>query len=434
MEGSPALTMMNQRYKYSAWSLVGLTFLLMVAAFTLIWLNRSVELPGGYNSGSMVVWTVGFVIVPIIGGLIAARQPHNPYGWIWLTFGLAFSLLNFCEAYAIHGLIVDPGSLPLANVALILGGLGWFIGIFMLPFLLLLFPTGHLPSSRWRFLVWVLIVALLIGVAAGWASPGQSGIAPVENPYGLEGSPGQVAILISEMAVFIDFGVVFLGALSLAFRYRGATGVVRQQLKWFAFGAIFFTVFLISDFFIEFPGIWESLKETISFSVLPVAVGIAILRYRLYDIDLIIHKTLVYGLLSAVLALVYFGSVVLLQDLFTRVTGQKSPAAIVLSTLLIASLFQPLRRRVKEVIDRRFYRRKYDAAITLAAFAQRARDEVDLEKLTAALLDTVQDTMQPVQISLWLKQRGDPLTAGIPRDNYFRPKAEGEPASWPISQ
>ena len=417
------------------WFLVGLLYAIIAATFIMLWFSRRVALPDGNDPGSMMVWTGSFAIVPLIGGLIAVRQPRNPYGWIWLAFGSAFIWMNFSQAYSIYGFIVAPGSLPLVEPMLLMGGLSWIIGFSMLPLLLLLFPTGHLPSSRWRFVVWLVAVALSCSVVVGWAMPGQSGMAPIDNPYALEGEPGQAAVVVVEIAVFTVFAAILLGALSLALRYRAASGVVRQQLKWFALGAVFFAVFLISDFFIELPGIWESVKEMISFTVLPLAVGVAILRYRLYDIDIIIRKTLLYGALTLLLALAYFGSVVVLQSLFTAVSGQQSAVALVLSTLLIAALFNPLRGRVKELIDRRFYRRKYDAQQVLAQFAKTARDEVDMDTLTAELLKVVQETMQPARASVWLRQINMSPSNGIPRAIAIVDRgAENESVTLPILQ
>ena len=426
--------MTPSKIKLLVWPLVGLLYAIMMATFFLIWLDRSAAVPDGYDPGSLLVWTGTFATVPLVGGVIAARQPRNPYGWIWLAFGSAFIWMNLCQAYTTHALVVDPGSLPLARPMLLTGGLSWLVGFAMLPFLILYFPTGRLPSPRWRFVVWLTAAALACGVMVGWALPGQSGIAPIDNPYGLEGDLGQAVVLFVDIAVFTIFAATLLGALSLALRYRAASGVVRQQLKWFAFGAIFIVVFLISDFFIELPGIWESIKEMVSFTVLPVAVGIAILRYRLYDIDVIIRKTLLYGALTLLLGLIYFGNVVVLQSLFTAISGQQSAVALVLSTLLIAALFNPLRGRVKALIDRRFYRRKYDAQQVQAQFAKSVRDEVDVDTLTAELLKVVQETLQPVQASIWLRQSSNSSSNGIPRANAIGRKAENESLPWRISQ
>ena len=393
-----------------AWSSAGLTFLVMAGAVFLVWLGRSslLRAAGESTVAYQVVGVLGNAFAPIIGALIAVRQPRNPYGWIWLASGFALSFMQLAEAYVFHGLLIAPGSLPLAELALALAGAAWFLYVSTGPFVLLLFPTGHLPSRKWRVVVWAVVGALLSGAALAWAIPGRSGfVLGVENPYGAQGTAGGVVEIIVIVSVFVVYLAIMAGVISLLFRFRRATGTERQQMKWFTYGAVLLGVVLISDFFYTFPGMWESVKEAIAFNGLPpLTIGIAILRYRLYDIDLIIRRTLVYSVLTSVLALVYFGNVALLQTVFTVVSGRQSSVAIVASTLAIAALFAPLRRRVQDFIDRRFFRRKYDAARTLADFAATARDETDLDALSARLVGVVADTVQPEHVSLWLRQGG----------------------------
>jgi hypothetical protein len=212
------------------------------------------------------------------------------------------------------------------------------------------------------------------------------------------------------MSVMLIYTAIIAGVVSLLLRFRHATGVERQQLKWFTYGAVLLGVVLISDFFYTFPGIWESAKEALALNMLPpLTIGIATLRYRLYDIDLIIRRTLIYGALTGALALVYFGSVTLLQTLFSTMTNQQqSPLVIVLSTLAIAALFAPLRRQIQNAIDRRFYRRKYHAEKTIAAFSAVLREEVDLDKLETALLSVIEETFQPESLSLWRREASPP--------------------------
>lgn len=195
-----------------------------------------------------------------------------------------------------------------------------------------------------------------------------------------------------------------MGIISVVVRFFSSTGIERQQIKWFAFAAVIFGFGLITDNWTELPGNWDTLKETLLFCSLPVAIGIAILRYRLWDIDVIIRRTLVYSALTLTLALVYFGSVILMQSLFEAVSGQRSAIAIVISTLGIAAIFSPLRKRIQNDIDRRFFRKKYDAEKIVAAFGASLREEVNLEELSERLLGVVEETLQPESVSLWMRK------------------------------
>jgi hypothetical protein len=212
-----------------------------------------------------------------------------------------------------------------------------------------------------------------------------------------------VIFVLVNASVIVILVAIVPSALSLVFRYHRAAGVERQQLKWFAFAAVLLVGEWSIQFFYEPPGAWDALVEVMPFTVLYVAVGVAILRYRLYEIDRIINRTLVYGSLTVVLAAIYFGGVTLLQEVFRTLTGQESTFAVVASTLVLAALFNPLRRRIQGFIDRRFYRRKYDAAKTVAAFSARLRDETDLEQLSDDLLAVLRDTIQPAHASVWLR-------------------------------
>lgn len=351
---------------------LGLTFFLMIGSLILSFLSQSAStvIPDAAWE-RRAIWILGGISTPIIGGLIAMRQPRNPYGWVWLIFGFAFSArLPFAQSYSIYAYYVATRPLPLAEVALLSNGLAWIIGLAMIPFAILLFPNGHLLSPRWRIVALATLVALALACAVGWAQPGESDIGHIPNPLAAQGSLGELIELIITACVFVVFFAIFLSTVSALIRFRFANAVERQQLKWFAYGAVLFVATLISDFVIELPGAWENVKEALMLNILPVAVGIAILRYRLFDIDIIIRRTLIYSILTGLLAVVYFGGIVLLQQIFRTLTGESSDLAIVISTLSIAALFLPFRRRVQDAIDRRFYRRKYDAIRTLAEFGQ----------------------------------------------------------------
>src|SRR3712207_3920864 len=285
----------------------------------LVFLGWSTPLPEGWGSWQgQIISTVGLMGAPVLGGLIASRRPDNLYGWLWLGLGLSASLLQLAGSYAAYALVVEPGSLPAPRTLGQVLGMAWGTGIVLLPFLLLLFPTGRLPSQRWRPVAWIVLVAGAVLLISGPFTPGNSGIGPFENPLGARGALGEAIVYTSAAVVFAIFAAVVLSALSLAFRYRRAGGIERQQIKWFAYAAVLFGGSLVFGGFLgqDLPGIWDALFETVTFIPLYVAVGVAILRYRLYDIDVLINRTLVYGSLTAVLAGVYLVGIVLFQGTF----------------------------------------------------------------------------------------------------------------------
>ena len=390
-----------------AWSLCALTMLILASSLVLILLGWSTPLPQGATPWrDRTLSLVGIVGAPILGGLIASRRPRNTYGWLWLGFGLGLALQHLARSYATYARVVEPGTLvaplPISQVLEVGGPLS----LTLAPFLLLLFPTGRLPSRRWRPVAWIAAASgtVIIVLDLFFESPDKV---------------GGVVTITAVAVVFVIFSVMALSALSLLVRYRRASGVERQQLKWFALAAVLAGSFLVGQQLIWLAGLLiayslggdlltlnRSLENLLEVAVnvsLYAAVGIAILRYRLYDIDIIINRTLVYGSLTVSLALVYFGGVLSLQGLLRALTGQGSQLAIVASTLVIAALFNPLHRRIQDFIDRRFYRRKYDAAKTLEGFSAKLRDETDLEALNSELLAVVRETVQPEHVSLWLR-------------------------------
>jgi hypothetical protein len=272
---------------------------------------------------------------------------------------------------------------------------------------LLLFPTGRLPSRRWRWLPWLTAAFVAVGVilSAFSADAYLGSLGTIRNPLGIEGFTSAYEALLYTMAP-----VLFIGAaLSVFVRLLRARGIERQQIKWFAYAASAWAVGIVLNVFtlaVDAPP-WFEVGGQVSFVVtgaaIPIAIGIAILRHHLYDIDLIINRTLVYGSLTAMLAGVYVGSIVALQEVLRAPTGQESQFAIVVSTLAVAALFNPLRRRMQIFIDHRFYRRKYDARKMLEAFSITLRDETDLEALNTELVALMRETMQPAHVSLWLR-------------------------------
>ncbi|MDQ3864518.1 MAG: hypothetical protein M3317_13675, partial [Actinomycetota bacterium] len=276
-----------------------------------------------------------------------------------------------------------------------------------LTFLLLLFPAGRLPTRRWRLVGWLAALSIATTTFGLAFTPGPLpdspqitnplGVAPLRGSYLEHGGIGWLLFMVS----------VVLSAASLVVRYRGAGGVEREQLKWFAFaGALVAFGWVAQELTYGSEGpltIGAQLLQQVSLVGLPIAVGVAILRYRLYDIDVLINRTLVYGSLTAMLAAFYFGGIVVLQRVFVVLTGEKSTLAVVASTILIAALFNPLRRRIQSFIDRRFYRSRYDARRTLESFSAKLRDETDLDALSDDLIGAVRETMQPAHVSLWLR-------------------------------
>jgi len=377
-----------------AWSLCGVALALISLTLLLIILGWSTPLPGGWTPWrDQAVSLVGVIGAPILGGLIASRRPRNPYGWLWLGFALGLTLQQLSGAYSAYALVVEPGTLLAPKTISQLLGLGGPVALSLAPFLLLLFPTGRLPSRRWRILAWILIMSEVVFLALSifFGSPDQVG--------------GAITV-ITFVVVSMIFATVVLSALSLVVRYRQASGVERQQLKWFALAAVLVVSNLVGILLgldRLLGGALSNVLEAAANTGLYVAVGFAILKHRLYDIDVIINRTLVYGALTLSLVMVYIGCVVSLQYVFRALTGGNSQLVIVASTLAIAALFNPLRRRIQDFIDRRFYRKKYNAAKTLEAFSARLRDETDLDDLGGDLVAVTQETVQPVHVSLWMR-------------------------------
>jgi hypothetical protein len=347
-----------------------------------------------------------------VGALVASRRPENAIGWLYCSGTLVWMLGELALEYAVYALITDPpGALPAGAWAAWFGawarGVGWFL---IVVFLLLLFPTGRLPSRRWRPVLWGAVGYIAFFTLVIWLSPESFDLrlGSVRNPLGLE--IGIMVLLLQEVVPLMFPLLVVVSGTAVIARFRRSRGDERQQLKWFAYAVVVMIVVFVFWFSLELARFAPAgaLTFTVPLIGLPVAVAIAILKYRLYDIDLLINRTLVYAVLTATLALVYFGGVVSLQYVFRAFIGQESTLAVVASTLAIAALFQPLRRRIQALIDRRFYRRKYDAAKTLQDLSAKLRNETDLDALSDELVGVVRKTMQPEHVSLWLRppQRG----------------------------
>jgi uncharacterized membrane protein YhdT len=390
-----------------AWGSCALSLVLTALSLLLLILNLSY--PNAHLYEPWLDNTLTAISYAPVGALIASRHPENPVGWLLCLYGFVISLSYFSAEYAIYALLAQPDSLPAGEA------MAWVFS-WMLPLVIgfstlsyLLFPTGRLPSRRWRWAVWLTVAFIVVGVLLGAFSSGPlSDLGPIQNPLGIVG----LADIYSAI-LYTTFSVLLVAVISSVFvRLRRAGGVEHQQIKWFAYAvaanAIAVVVAYVIPGLIETPLWFERVGfalNNIVIPAIPIAIGIAILRYRLYDIDLLINRTLVYGSLTLMLALVYFGGVTATQAVFTALTGQEQQPqlAIVISTLVIAALFTPLRRRIQSFIDRRFYRRKYDARKILEAFSATLRDETDLDALNDNLVGVVRETMQPAHVSLWLR-------------------------------
>jgi hypothetical protein len=339
--------------------------------------------------------TVG-VPFAVMGALICARRPGNRIGWLMLAAGLLSTGFQFGVGYFEYGHPL-PGRLLIIWIASWI----WVLALAALMFLLLLYPTGRLVSRRWRPVAWAAAAFGGLGVVAMALSP-VLGPGPDTNPIGLRGEAGELLTKVVESGPALGSLLVLLLAslASLVVRFRRARGVERQQLKWLVYAAS-----LAAATTFVFPVYWLTwgILPWLSVWAIPVAIGVAILRYHLYDIDRLINRTLVYGLLTVLLGLGYAGVVLLLGQLFGGVGGEPPSWAIAGATLALAALVRPARRRIQRAVDRRFNRRRYDAAKVVEAFSARLRDQVDLDTLTAELLAVVDQTVQPTEVSLWLR-------------------------------
>jgi len=392
---------------------------LFVASVPLFVLARSAYVPSSWDAdlttGGLLASGL-FLVFPLVGALIASRRPENPIGWLCLADGFLWMTTNMLDYYSVYGM-AKPGSLPFPLGAAAINNWLWVPSVGLLAtYVFLLFPNGRLTSRRWRPLAWlsgVVIVSVSIGVML---SPETLDMPRgIRNPFGLEAAPWVTTVAYAILPLLPL--CMFASAVSLVLRYRRSKGDERQQIKWIAFAAslvaLTYLIAMVASFvhpseaWTTVGSVWWlnllTIAALLSFVTIPIAVGFAVLKYRLYDIDLIINRTLVYGSLTVTLVALYFGGIVVLQRVFVLLTGQQSTLAVVASTLLIAALFTPLRQRIQSFIDRRFYRSKYDAAKTLEAFSVQLRDETDLDALSDDLVGVVRETMQPAYVSLWLR-------------------------------
>ena len=381
---------------------------LETAGLVLLVRTRSFDLGDGGNTvASSLRDALVACVFAGVGLLLAARLPRNTIGWLFLAIAGSLALGLVLERYALDALIAHPGSLPAGSVAAALSKEAWVILISTLILLLLVFPHGRLPSRRWRPMLALLVASAAATWVGGTTKPG-----PLPAPFAAHDNPLGVSALETPGRALFDAWALMLvplvaAVVSLVQRYRRSRGVERQQYKWFVFAAALFPIVLQLTQVVD-AAHWNRIEFAVSSlpaiasAFLPIATAIAILRYRLYEIDRLIGRTLVYGALTLVLGAGYVGLVLAGQALFSSFAGG-SNLAIAVSTLVVAGLFLPVRSRMQHFVDRRFFRRRYDAQRTLEGFGARLREQIDLETLEHDLRGVVTETMQPAHAAVWLR-------------------------------
>jgi hypothetical protein len=374
---------------------------LAIATTALAWLNRDTPVPESLYMGSKVDVTASLFTLVFVatGALIALRQPRHPVGWSFILLGLFADLFLALVNYRLYATLTAPGSLPAAGLAVWITHWFWAMPSAVLPIMLLLFPSGRPPTARWWPVAWLavgatLLFALTDALGAYLAAGKSLGTSLIPEPLGL-------ASLVSAL---LWAATLVAAVASIVVRFRRSNGVERQQLKWFASAGavvVFFQLIGLVVYVAPIPPV-ISMLTSLSYALLPLSAAVAILRYRLYDIDVVIERTLVYGVVTATLGATYVATVVVLQGLLRPLT-EGSEIAVALSTLLVVALFQPIRRRAQDAVDRRFYRARYDGARTVDAFIARLRDDVELDSVRADLLDVVNATIHPAHASVWLR-------------------------------
>ena len=395
-----------------AWSLFALAIVLFISALALAVGNGFANAYTWGSRGITFVLLLPGVSSALVGALIATRHPRNAVGWICLGIAVALAFNLAAGHYAYYGIRTDPGGLPASRVVGILGEWSWLAWVGPLfVHLVLVFPDGRLPSRRWRAVAWLgVAVLIVVAVCGALGASSLERLPGARNPLSLAGAADQLtAVSTVALNTLLPLCIV-AAAISMVLRFRRAGGQERKQIKWFALAVAVLAVAIplgVMTFFQataadgQAPLIAQDVI-TAGFAAPLVATGIAILRHRLYDIDVVINRALVYGALTTTLAATYVTTVLLLQGALSGVT-RGSGLAVAVSTLAVAGLFRPARARIQAAVDRRFYRRKYDSQRTLEAFSSRLRDEVDLDSLSAQLNWVVADTMQPAHVSLWLR-------------------------------
>jgi hypothetical protein len=406
----------------SAWAVFWFALVTCAAAVPLATVDEPRTSESWESGGLLGELTFALMVVTfaLTGLLVARRQPRNTIGWLLLGISLVWGLTALAGNYARYGLLLEPGSVPGPDVAAAISEGAWAPGIgLMCTFLILLYPDGHLPSPRWRLVAYLSAVTMMLVFLIVDLAPGRLEESPVPtrpNPLAVDPTNPAWPVLLATVPALLPLCIVAC-TVALVQRFRHSVGVERLQLKWLATaGAVVAGLYLVVMTSTgltqvttgEAPG-WVSVLQGAIYLpciLLPLAIGNAILRHRLYDIDVVINRTLVYGSLTVTLAAVYLGTVLVLQLVLSPHTN-KSDLAVAGSTLAVAAMFHPARRRIQAVVDRRFYRAHYDSARILEAFSEQLRHSVDLSALQTDLRRVVTVTMQPQHVSLWLPAKSE---------------------------
>jgi hypothetical protein len=383
------------------WVLCGLSLGIFALSGSIRWVL------GDAAVGDHVAWlewainALGFIGIPVVGAVIAARLPANPYGWIWCATGLAFAVSDGARP------VVAAAGWP-AWIAWVLEGWGFVSLVCLLFFVFLLFPTGRLPTDRWRWVARAAVTFDLLLLLMVPLIPDPDDAATV-SPWVPHGPIGRVVVPVANGVLYLLLGFVLAAMAALLLRFRRSGPVERRQLTWFVYATLLNGTLLVLDSVLGVlpQNLLLTALDALGFALLPVAVGVAVLRYRLYEIDRIVSRTVSYGLLSAVLIGVYLLVVGLLRPLLEPLTGS-STLAVAASTLAVAAVFNPVRRRLQATVDRRFDRARYDADRAVEAFAARLRDQVDLDQITEGLRETVSATVAPGRVAVWLRAPAGP--------------------------
>jgi N-terminal 7TM region of histidine kinase len=402
------------RPRVAAWALWALT---MLGLPVVAWLDRLLRQAGLAEltilAAVSLPWVMALVSAATVGAVLASRRPEHPVGWLLLALGLSGQLNNLANQYVHYGVMGRPGALPAASYLSGSNSSGAVLVLTCAGFIALLTPTGSLPSPRWRWWARVVVAATVVLLLARALDPHP--LVPedptFQNPLVAPPALAGPLVVAGAVSMAIVLAGLVIAAGSLVLRLRRARGMERQQLRWLALAAAVAAVALLVAVAAGAKGNEGMVLAAVGTSVasLPLATGAAILRYRLYDLDRIISRTVAYGLLTVLLGLGYAGVVLGLGQLF----GQDSSLAVAGATLAVAAAFQPARRRIQRLVDRRFNRRRYDAARTIAAFSARLREEVDLDTLSAELVAVVERTMQPTHVWLWLRPQPPSAPAGV---------------------